>query len=144
MEVEGCGTGLLLIRRDCIEEMLKKLPNLSDHRSHIPITTEGKLSRLIRAFQNLSVDGRRLSEDFSFCHRWRRLCGGEVWANVKHPITHVGLQHFNAKFESARRASRLVIDTSKSKIALPTKPPVLGNRGRKTVAAKIEAPREEE
>ena len=94
----GCGTGLLLIRRDCITQMLKKLPELIDRRSRFPKITEKELNRLIRAFDNLHVDGKRLSEDYSFCHRWRRLCGGEIWANVNHTIAHVGLRHFDAKF----------------------------------------------
>jgi hypothetical protein len=57
------------------------------------------LPRLIRAFDPVvRSDGARLSEDFAFCHRWRTLCGGEVWASVAHRITHVGLHHFAARF----------------------------------------------
>jgi hypothetical protein len=115
LEVEGCGTGLLLIRRDCIAQMLKKLPEIVDRRSKIPKIIEKDLNRLIRAFDNVHVDGRRLSEDYSFCHRWRRLCGGEIWANVSHVITHIGLRRFDAKFTSAGKAPRVVINTSKLK-----------------------------
>jgi len=115
LEVEGCGTGLLLIRRDCIVQMLKKLPELVDSRSKVPKIIEKNLDRLIRGFDNLHVDGRRLSEDYSFCHRWRRLCGGEIWANVNHVITHIGLRRFDAKFTSAGKALQVVVNTSKLK-----------------------------
>jgi hypothetical protein len=35
-------------------------------------------------------DGTRLSEDYSFCERWRSLAGNEIWAAVDEPIGHVG------------------------------------------------------
>src|SRR5258705_2305761 len=51
------------------------------------------LTRLIRAFDPVAVDGARLSEDFSFCHRWRQ-CGGQIWADTAPAITPVGLYRF--------------------------------------------------
>jgi hypothetical protein len=33
--------------------------------------------------------GEYLSEDYAFCRRWRDL-GGEVWADIENPLTHVG------------------------------------------------------
>jgi hypothetical protein len=136
LEVEGCGTGLLLIRRDCIVQMLKKLPELVDSRSKIPKLIGKNISRLIRAFDNLHVDGRRLSEDYSFCHRWRRLCGGEIWANVTHVITHIGLRRFDAKFTSIGKSPRLIINTSKLKNA-PVQAAELKHGARTTVVGQI-------
>jgi hypothetical protein len=40
----------------------------------------------------------RLSEDYSFCHRWRNLYKGEVWVRVGHAITHMGLQEFKSRY----------------------------------------------
>jgi hypothetical protein len=99
VEVEACGAGILLIERGCIAALLRQEPNLSDTtlRGRTPLTKG--LDRLIRAFDPVvRADGARLSEDFAFCHRWRTLCGGEVWASVAHPITHVGLHHFAARY----------------------------------------------
>jgi len=98
MEVEGCGAGILLIQRSCIETMLRRMPELSDEKAKktSPITKD--LDRLIRAFDILHVGGLRLSEDYSFCHRWRNLCQGEIWVSVGHAITHVGLQEFKSRY----------------------------------------------
>jgi len=99
VEVEGCGAGILLIERGCIAALLRQEPSLSDAtvRGRIPLMKG--LDRMIRAFDPVvRSDGMRLSEDFAFCHRWRTLCGGEVWASVAHPITHVGLHHFAARY----------------------------------------------
>jgi hypothetical protein len=73
------------------------------------------LPRLIRAFDPLvREDGARLSEDFAFCHRWRTLCGGEVWASVAHQITHVGLHHFAARYSDTDPAGPRVVVSPKS------------------------------
>lgn len=99
IEVEGCGAGILLIERGCIAALLRQDPGLNDTtvRGRTPLMKG--LDRLIRAFDPVvRSDGARLSEDFAFCHRWRALCGGEVWASVGHKITHVGLHHFTARY----------------------------------------------
>lgn len=100
ISVDACGTGLLLIRRDCVATMLQKMPQLSDPHApkHSPFARS--LTRLIRAFDPVTVDGARLSEDFSFCHRWRQ-SGGEIWASATHAITHVGLQRFTGRYRDA-------------------------------------------
>jgi hypothetical protein len=51
-------------------------------------------------------DGRRLrlSEDMSFCYRWIEQCGGEIWANVKHRISHVGPFDYAIRYQSILEA----------------------------------------
>ena len=129
VEVEACGAGILLIERNCVAQMLRRAPQLSDEaaKGRTPLTRE--LPRLIRAFDPVvRDDGARLSEDFAFCHRWRTLCGGEVWASVSHPITHVGLHHFAACYADANSgAPRVVVNpgigkTIKGRIAAVGRP----------------------
>ena len=36
-----------------------------------------------------NADGVPLSEDISFCRRWRQ-AGGEIWADITSPVVHVG------------------------------------------------------
>lgn len=107
IEVDACGTGIMLIRRDCVTEMLRVLPELSDVEAGRTSPLAKNFSRLIRAFDPLFVDGTRLSEDFSFCHRWRQ-CGGQIWANTAHQITHVGLHRFTARY-SDRAPARVFV-----------------------------------
>jgi hypothetical protein len=110
IEVEGCGAGILVIERSCVAELLRKMPEISDEASsgRTPLTKE--LPRLIRAFDPLvREDGARLSEDYAFCQRWRGVCGGEIWANITHQITHVGLHHFAASYADRGPAEPRVI-----------------------------------
>jgi hypothetical protein len=97
MQVDGCGAGVLLIARTAIETMLMKMPELSDPGAKTNSPLAANLDRLIRAFEPLRVNGARLSEDFSFCHRWNA-CGGEVWVNTAHEVEHIGLHRFKGRY----------------------------------------------
>lgn len=101
MRVAGCGAGILLVERGCVAEMLKKLPALSDAAAARTAPLAKDLGRLIRVFDPVTVGGARLSEDFSFCHRWAEECGGEIWANIDTAVTHVGLFRFGASYADA-------------------------------------------
>lgn len=132
MEVSGCGAGILLIERSAVRTMLEKIPELNDTRAKMTAPVAKTLDRLIRAFDPITIDGARLSEDFSFCHRWRNVCGGEIWANISHEITHVGLHHFAGRYQDAMpRGPRVTVGTlpdvtAPSDIA-PDKPRILGS-----------------
>jgi hypothetical protein len=115
LQVEACGGGIVLIERSCIAALLERAPQLSDEtdKGRTPLTRD--LPRLIRVFDPLvREDGSRLSEDFAFCHRWRTLCGGEVWASIAHPITHVGLHHFAARYSDTEPAGPRVVVNPKT------------------------------
>jgi hypothetical protein len=111
IEVDGIGAGVMLIRRDCVDTMLKKMPELSDKGAKKSSPLAKNLDRLIRAFEPMFVDAGRLSEDFAFCHRWRQ-CGGEIWANVTHEITHIGLHRFKGRYSNARTGPRVSVQAA--------------------------------
>jgi len=111
IRVEGCGTGVLLIQRSCVKTMIEKLPQIVDLRAQEGVGPGGAARRLIRAFEFLTVDGDRLSEDFSFCYRWREMCAGEIWANISHQISHVGLQQFTARFSDVAGTRVTIVQT---------------------------------
>ncbi len=102
MEVDGIGGAVMLISREVVTAMLQKFPEMDDrvspknHAAKQILESQG-VSRLIRAFDPITIDGEKFSEDLSFCHRWKA-CGGEVWANIMHPITHVGLYEFTGRY----------------------------------------------
>lgn len=83
------GGGIVLIKREAITAILKKLPEINDCNDPGGFTGTG-VTRMIRAFDKMKTkEGRPLSEDYSFCERYRQ-AGGEIWAAVDHPIGHVG------------------------------------------------------
>jgi hypothetical protein len=98
MLATGLGCGVMLISREVIKTMLEVMPELSDEaEGYLLNATEGKLKRIIRCFDKYRSKDLRLSEDMAFCHRWR-LCGGEIWANVDHKISHVGPFDYHLRY----------------------------------------------
>jgi hypothetical protein len=101
MKVAGLGMGCFLIRRDAIATMLAKMPELSDYRMTYHAAKDMLKDRIIRAFDPFDdpddATHGRMSEDLSFCARWRQ-CGGTVWAAVNHDIEHVGMYSYKGNF----------------------------------------------
>ncbi len=101
MTVAGLGMGCFLIRRDAIDTMLEKMPELIDTRMEYHAAKEmlgGRIIRAFDAFDNPDKDrAGKLSEDLAFCQRWRT-CGGEVWAALEHTIDHVGNYTYKANY----------------------------------------------
>lgn len=100
MEVEGVGMGVTLIRRDVITVMLQKFPELIDTKiglqPYAKILQSAGANRLLRVFDKMTIPERGVvSEDLSFCIRWRQ-CGGQVWAAVGYRISHVGPYDYGA------------------------------------------------
>lgn len=99
MEVQGIGAAISLCHRDVVTAMLEKWPELSDettvknHAAKEILESQG-VKRMIKVYDKLAIDGETFSEDLSFCHRWK-MCGGDVWANITHRVTHVGMYEFS-------------------------------------------------
>lgn len=102
LKVQGVGAGVLLIKRSAIAEMIEKLPEIIVTGEHHAVAGQIKtygLPHLLAPFKKVTLEnGGELSEDLSFCHRWRQ-CGGEIWANVRHPVGHVGPFEWLIRYE---------------------------------------------
>ena len=133
IEVEGCGTGIMLIKRSTVTAMLKALPGLNDTKAKKTSPVVGDLDRLIRAFDVIDVDGVPLIDDFAFCYRWQKLCNGELWARADQAVTHIGLYKFTSRYtDSTAGAPRITV----TKVAAPRPVPRPGN-GKSGAAPKI-------
>jgi hypothetical protein len=82
--------------------MIKQYPELIDTRLHLHPAGETLratgTNRLLRFFEKMDMPERGIiSEDLSFCIRWRN-CGGKVWAAIGHKISHVGPYDFAARY----------------------------------------------
>ncbi len=89
------GTGFMLIKRQVILSMIERYPELK-------YTREDQAEDALRgspyrcALFNCLVDketGTYLSEDYSFCRRWRDM-GGEIWIDLQSKLTHTGSINF--------------------------------------------------
>ena len=104
-EVLDGATGFMLIKRLCIEKMVKKYPDLYYVSDQIVNGKEYNSKNTYLFFDTMKdEDGRYLSEDYAFSRRWQKI-GGKIWADIGSNLTHFGSyrysgqlwKHFNFK-----------------------------------------------
>lgn len=49
-------------------------------------------------FDPVEIDGVRLGEDYSFCHRWTGSLGRKLWVCADEEVTHIGHYDYRARF----------------------------------------------
>ncbi|NTU58344.1 MAG: hypothetical protein HGB00_05420 [Chlorobiaceae bacterium] len=94
------GGGAMMIHRSVFTTMMTRYPELAG----IGFSNEDEnrhLSAYNWGFFNPIIDresGRHLGEDISFCERWRKGCGGVIWANVDESNEHAGNVLFRGNY----------------------------------------------
>jgi hypothetical protein len=91
------GMGLTLIRRDALEMMRARFPNLNR-----PVNDSyralGVRNEIFQCFESEpDANGIYVGEDIAFCQRWIDGCGGEIWLNVDPVVTHTGPVEFSGR-----------------------------------------------
>jgi hypothetical protein len=89
-EVAALGTGFMLIKRHVLEKLKKKVKRYKNDMTALPYGEE------IHEFFGVPIDkesGRLLSEDYDFCHKWRK-AGGKVYAAPWCQLGHMGTYLF--------------------------------------------------
>lgn len=90
------GTGILLIKREALEQMVAAFPELMTEDVIYREFGLGRTAQLFDPFQ--SPEGLFYSEDVAFCRRWLERCQGEIWACYNARITHVGRDRVVANY----------------------------------------------
>ncbi|HEY0435545.1 MAG TPA: hypothetical protein VGC92_02825 [Phenylobacterium sp.] len=81
--------GLMLIKRQAFERLRDACPELYRPTGDSYYAHQG-LRHVLQCFEALDdPQGIAMSEDVSFCHRWRAT-GGEIWATFDTRIGHIG------------------------------------------------------
>ncbi|GEN64346.1 hypothetical protein [Acetobacter oeni] len=94
------GTGFMLISREAVSRMIRAYPETRYRRIDAPVgqhESEAAPESEAHALFDCLVDPETktyLSEDFTFCHRWRAI-GGEVWLDPSLVLTHTGPSTFS-------------------------------------------------
>lgn len=107
VEVEGLGCGVFLIRRDAVDRMVEVYPDLVvPAQNHALRGLLGDAKRFLRLFDPMEgADGvGRVSEDISFCRRWRG-AGGRVWGAGGYALSHIGPKDYGEGIAYAPWAS---------------------------------------
>lgn len=112
IEVDGIGTGILLISRKVIERMFEAYPDLQVlEDEELPHSMRGSMYAL---FQRTLDNGQYVSEDLMFCRRFKRI-GGRIFADPTIEACHVGRAEFTgrlADFSAEREISHEVSQVS--------------------------------
>ncbi|MGA8212223.1 MAG: hypothetical protein WB799_01420 [Candidatus Sulfotelmatobacter sp.] len=94
------GGGFQLIRRSALERMIAAYPEARFSRVH-DLPMSGSRRDVVRSSNLFALfdciidpeNGAYLSEDYSFCLRWRRI-GGEIWIDAASKLNHCGPYEF--------------------------------------------------
>lgn len=84
IEVAGVAAGFMRCSRSMLERMVWSYAGLSYVRQE---------QSICGLFDPYRLDDRKLSEDYSFCQRWRDI-GGKVWIDPEIKMGHVGSKVF--------------------------------------------------
>jgi hypothetical protein len=87
------GTGFQLIKRQVFHRMIEAFPETKYKAMHVFPRPQNASENQYALFDCI-IDpdtGAYLSEDYSFCRRWRQI-GGEIWLDLEGTLTHSG-QH---------------------------------------------------
>lgn len=87
LEVAGVPAGFMRCSRSMLEQMRWSYAGLSYER-------HGR--ETLGIFEPYKMDRRKLSEDYSFCQRWRDI-GGKVWVDTEILMGHVGMKSFDGR-----------------------------------------------
>jgi hypothetical protein len=88
------GTGFMLTGRAVFERMIEAFPETRYTTAHTQPEPSSSANQY--ALFDCTIDpGTRhyLSEDYSFCRRWRSI-GGRVWLDTQGELTHIGPHEF--------------------------------------------------
>jgi hypothetical protein len=99
------GTGFMLIKRSAILRLVEAHPETKYHRMQTFPAAREQSDHQYNLFDCMIDPETKtyLSEDFTFCRRWRAL-GGKLWLDTESRLRHVGVQEFQGRptFELAK------------------------------------------
>lgn len=101
MEVKYIATGFMMIKREVFNRMKEMHPEWA----YVDDIHKNQIPNLYAYFDCFIFEGRYLSEDWGFCERWRQ-CGGEVYADLLIPLTHIGTFNYEGRILSTLKLDK--------------------------------------
>ena len=92
MEVYTLATGFMMIKRECIEKMIEKHPQLK-YTDDCGFLHGDENNYAYALFDCIIVKDHYFSEDWTFCHRWKEI-GGKIWADISINLWHTGQEDY--------------------------------------------------
>lgn len=99
MQVTHAPTGCMLIKRNVIDKLIAKHPELEIYQPTVINGKETKKENFYNLFDTLHdpETKRYFGEDFGFCQRWTDI-GGKVYVYVMDHISHIGDHEYCGRF----------------------------------------------
>ncbi|MBN9479310.1 MAG: hypothetical protein J0I52_03655 [Bordetella sp.] len=97
LEMRELPGGCLLIRTSALHRMWREIPKIRQTAHISDLEQQMGVEKLIRCFDNVNLDHTKLSEDLSFCHRWRSI-NGRIFGLVDVPVTHCGNMNYEGRY----------------------------------------------
>ena len=108
LRVTRAGAGVLLIRRDALEALRARYPDLWCERIADSYARFGLKTGVLQVFEPMPDEhGLYGGEDAAFCRRWVEGCGGEIWAVATETVVHVGPEKFVGHYATKLRHGRI-------------------------------------
>ena len=97
-KVRHLATGFMMIKRSTIEKMSQAFPS-TKYTDDVGFL-QGKENDFAYALFDCGVeDNHYYSEDWLFCHRWKKM-GGSIWLDVTINLVHTGNEDFSGSYLS--------------------------------------------
>jgi len=98
-KVKHLATGFMLISRGTIEKMAKAFPS-TKYVDDVGFLKDKENDFAYALFDCGVEEGRYFSEDWLFCHRWRKM-GGNIYMDVTINLSHMGMEEFKGSYLSS-------------------------------------------
>jgi hypothetical protein len=85
VKIARAGTGFMMISRAVFERLAAEIPGIS----YKDYSNAADPRAMHAFFEHIVRDGRRWSEDYTFCERWRGV-GGDIWLDPTINLSHWG------------------------------------------------------
>lgn len=89
-----CGGGFMLLQRQVIEKMAAAYPETRYKSVHAYSNVKAPENYALFESMIDRETGAYISEDFTFCQRWRDI-GGKIWLDTEGKLTHCGSYNFH-------------------------------------------------
>jgi hypothetical protein len=99
LEIYTLATGFFMVSRGCLKKMMEAHP-ASKYIDDVNYLKDSENDYAYALFDCIIVDTHYMSEDWTFCHRWREL-GGKVYCDVSICLNHSGTEDFSGRLLSS-------------------------------------------
>jgi hypothetical protein len=98
-KVKHLATGFMLIQRATIEKMMKAFPS-TKYVDDVQFLRPEENKYAYALFDCGVEEGHYYSEDWMFCHRWKKM-GGAIFIDVSINLTHTGIEDYQGCYISS-------------------------------------------